>query len=394
MSTQHLALNCRDGFFFKDARGWSTSTMNRAGSYDWPFPPTVLGLVRGAVGRTLETEQGKVFHKPDWVRETEKVTLGVTLPLRRPRGSEVWSSEHRLWPVPADALYLEGEPAVCRLEPEALTGVGSLGRGDDPTLEALQWPQVSADAKPLTPPRWWTDAAFLAWLRGESLTWAAKGGRVVGPSQPRRTDVRLALDPDTFTARESMLYSIEVIEPWERDDEGDSFQWSIGAEVSLPDTAAQVSLAEELYVFGGNGRGGDADALSPDTFGAFELGEQDSARIKVYAVTPAHFGRGWLPNGFEVDARGYLGQLPGINGEVVLRGAMVPRATHWSGWNMDKGGPRTTRRLVPAGSVYVFERADGRAFTAEERKGLWLASWGKDTEMGFGRVVAGISQNR
>lgn len=392
MVTQHLALNCRDGFFFKDGRGWATSTMNRAGSYDWPFPPTVLGLVRGAVGRTLETEQRRVFRKADWVRETERVTLGATLPLRRPRGAAAWSSAHRMWPVPADALYLEGQGTVHRLEPASLPGVGTLGRGDDPALEALHWAHVGANAKPLTPPRWWSDGDFLAWLRGEDVALDSTATKVEGPSQPRRTDVRLAVAPDTFTAMESMLYSIEVIEPWERDAQGDAHQWTIGAEVSLPETAAHVPLAEQLYVFGGNGRGGDADALAPEVFSAHAGGIGDSKRLKLYAVTPAHFTRGWLPDGFVSDGGVYRGELPKIAGEVILRGAMVPRAAHWSGWNMDKGGPRTTKRLVPAGAVYAFERADGRAFTATERNDLWLASWGQDTDLGFGRVVAGISK--
>jgi CRISPR-associated protein Cmr3 len=76
---------------------------------------------------------------------------------------------------------------------------------------------------------------------------------------------------------------------------------------------------------------------------------------------------------------------------VILRAAFVPRAVHVSGWDMKERRPKPTRRLVPAGAVYFFQKIDRAPFAAGEMAGLWLQALGKqgDRDEGFGRVVAG-----
>lgn len=107
-------------------------------------------------------------------------------------------------------------------------------------------------------------------------------------------------------------------------------------------------------------------------------------------MTPALFDRGWLPDGFAAcDDNTYRGQLPGAEDELILRAALVPRAAHVSGWDMAKGQPKPTNRLVPPGAVYHFVRADGAAFTSAQTERLWLAALGGRTREGFGRFVPG-----
>lgn len=385
----------RDGVFFKDGRGWATSTMGRAGAFDWPFPPTVLGALRAVWGYMAEDARGGApFSKDEWVEKTRNVHLGLTLPLRRAlKDAQAWNKGHRMWPIPADALFLEQAAVVHRLLPRGLPkGVRSLGLGDDAALESLAWctPDTDSKAKPLTPPRWWTNGTFIDWLFERPVS------TPVSPdnwpkSPPRRTDVRLAIDGSTMTARESALYSLDIVEPVV-----DGYQWSIGAQLELP-AAPPRAFDDELLVLGGNSRVGVVETPDEAVFAPPDAKDlpASASGIRVVCASPAHFDAGWLPDGLVCveSSRGtsaYQGMLPGLPGELLtLHAALVPRATHWSGWSMEHKGPRPTLRLVPAGAVYFFRKASGADFTAEEIRRLWLSAWGKSIDMGMGRIVAG-----
>jgi CRISPR-associated protein Cmr3 len=113
-----------------------------------------------------------------------------------------------------------------------------------------------------------------------------------------------------------------------------------------------------------------------------------SPGLRLVAASPLCFAKGWLPDGFVKINGEYRGQLAGLG--VILRAAFVPRPIHVSGWDMAKGEPKPTSRMVPPGSVYFFERADGKPFGETEAKSLWLAALGTRTDEGFGRVVPGV----
>src|SRR5690606_4739317 len=157
----------RDGFFAKDGRGWHTSASGRGHGLDWPWPSTVLGALRSAWGRGEETRGKTIFGPDDWQTRTQPIRLGRTLVLRRQHGA-TWRSEDATWPVPLDALWLEGHCEVYRLEPvEPLTP--TLGRDDDGAREALWRPTLDDPSKPLGAPRWWSSEDLISWLVGESV---------------------------------------------------------------------------------------------------------------------------------------------------------------------------------------------------------------------------------
>ena len=52
--------------------------------------------------------------------------------------------------------------------------------------------------------------------------------------------------------------------------------------------------------------------------------------------------------------------------------------------------PKPTSRMVAPGTVYFFERADGRPFDETDARTLWLAAFGDRTNEGFGRVIPGV----
>lgn len=398
----HHAIRPRDGFFFKDGRGWHTSASGRGRGLAWPFPTTLRGAMRTAYGRGCEAVFGRSFDPGAWAEETRGVRLGAVLGLRRPYASVAWAAAHRMWPVPLDASFL-GEVGLVRplepLDPRQLAergpGVTTLGRDDDPIRERLWWP-VPRDAderdagKPVEPPEWWTDEDFARWLGG-SLVKAPSRLDAERARIPRRVDVRLAIDPATVTAQEGAIFANDVYETLHRSEDM-LHEWAIGCAAELP---AAADLAARSWTLGSDRRLARAEVIDAAVFDDRpEATAVAAPRIRLIVVTPAHFARGWLPDGLEASAEHgeYRGILPGIDEEVVLRAAFVGRPAHVSGWDMTEGQPKPTRRLVPPGSVYFFEKLGGGSFTPAELSSLWLAALGhdvRDIDDGLNRVVAG-----
>ncbi|MCG8554131.1 MAG: type III-B CRISPR module-associated protein Cmr3 [Proteobacteria bacterium] len=378
-TTARLAFVPRDGLFCKDGRGWHTSASGRGHGLDWPWPSTILGALRSAWGRGEEARSGTLFGPNDWRTRTAAIQLGRTLVLRRTHGVP-WRFEDTTWPVPLDALWLEGRHDVHRLEPVQPV-VPTLGRDDDEAREALMRPVLDGAGKPLASPRWWSSDDFSAWLAGRSVAVRDPDDML---ATTRRVQVHVGILPDELTADEGVLFSHDVIETLDPDAE-----WAIGAEVALPD-GALFGVA----TLGSDSRLTRVESLPAALFkpparllGAFG---SPSKGLRIFAITPLCFEKGWLPDGLEQNGGTYRGRLAGIDHDVILRAAFVPRPTHVSGWDMAANAPKPTSRMVGPGAVYFFERVDGKPFGEADARSLWLAELGTRADEGFGRVVPGV----
>lgn len=378
-ATTRLALIPRDGLFCKDGRGWHTSASGRGHGLDWPWPSTVLGAVRSAWGRREEERTGTLFDSNAWRTRTASIGLGRTLLLRRPPLDASWTQAHRVWPVPSDALWIEGRAEVCRLAPVP-PSLPTLGRDDDDARESLWVPLTEEAAKPLSTPRWWSEEHLAIWLAGGSVP--ARAPQHTFETQ-RRVQVHVGIRPEEFTSDEGVLFSHDVVETLEHDAE-----WAIGVEVALPsrDSPAVATLGSDSRLVRIEALPDRAFDLPDSLSKAFRAG---SAGLRLVVTSPACFERGWLPDGLDPRDREYRGRLDGLDAEVMLRAAFVPRPLHVSGWDMAAGAAKSTSRMVPPGAVYFFERVDGQAFGEAEARALWLAALGARTNEGFGRVVPG-----
>ncbi|MGQ9588962.1 MAG: type III-B CRISPR module-associated Cmr3 family protein [Planctomycetota bacterium] len=373
-----VALMPRDGFFCKDPRGWHTSMAQRGYALEWPWPSTVLGALRTAWGREEERRSGTGFQASDWPERTAAISLGATIALRRPHGAD-WSPEQRMWPFPGDAWIAEGSRDVRRRAPRPPM-TPTLGSVDDPTLEALWRPAVEDGGKPVGAPAWCEEARFVEWLAHGKMA-------PLGPGQPicmwRRTQTRVGIRPESYTAEEGCLFSHDVVETLERDGE-----WGIGVEVCIPNGHLPRVLG-----LGSDGRLAWLETLADSVFEApralVESFRPGSRGIRLVSITPAYFPEGWLPAGFERCDRQFIGHVPGVDAPLVLRSACVGRPMSVSGWDMAAGRPKLTARMVAPGSVYFLERADGGVFGEIEAQRLWLSALGGRTQEGFGRFVAG-----
>ncbi len=382
MSVLHrLVLTPRDGLACRDGRGWAPIGAGRAYALDWPWPSTILGALRTAWGRSVEAKEGRSFDKEDWKERTKAVRLGRLLVLRTRRGQAGWT---RVWPRPADATAFEGDDrSIVRLDPKR-PEVPTLSREEDPAREALWRPPLEDPRKPASLPPWWPEAAFVGWLAGEPIDRATL---TLAPPA-RRVQSHVGIRADTLTAEEERLFSEDVLETLDREGE-----WAIGAELELPQgreaPASPATLGADRRLTTVEPLGEALFAPPGEVLEAFRKGARG---LRLVCVTPCRFERGWLPDGFEAHGNEYRGRLAAIEGELVLRAALVGRPLAVSGWDLARGEPKPTDRMVPPGSVFFLARADGQAFGEAEAKALWLASIGGRSEEGFGRVVPGIWQ--
>ncbi len=387
-----MALVPRDGLFCKDGRGWYTSDVGRSHAWPWPLPPTVRGALRAACGHAIMRSSGERLTPADWEQRTERVAVRALLGLRRPPDRDAFSAAHRVWPVPQDALLGTGG-AVTRLDPvpePLLPGLDlhhHAGRDFDPADEAafhaLWRPRPDAAGKTDMRPGFWPETRMIDWLAGRPISSTSDH---CAPSQ--RPELHVTIEAGTGAATPTMLFSSQVTEP--RDADGHT--WALAVRCRLPDDVAWADMRGQPMGLGGRRRltwmeaADDALFAMPAELRGALAG---SPGLRLVCVTPALFTRGWLPDGFTAEGGHYVGTLPGVSGGVRLRAALVPRPLDLSTWNTVARRPRATRRLVAAGAVYFFDKADGSAFTAEEHAQLWLARLGNDHDDGLGLVVPG-----
>jgi CRISPR-associated protein Cmr3 len=83
-----------------------------------------------------------------------------------------------------------------------------------------------------------------------------------------------------------------------------------------------------------------------------------SKQVRMVLATPAIFTGGWKPGWIDGNLQG---SPPGIQVNLKLIAASVKRREAVSGWDYRSShfGPKATRWVVPAGSVYFFEVVSG-----------------------------------
>ncbi|MCG8418427.1 MAG: type III-B CRISPR module-associated protein Cmr3 [Proteobacteria bacterium] len=414
----------RDGLFLKDGRGWYTSDIGRSHSLTWPIPPTVRGALRAAYGHAWMARTGQKLCPEKWEERSAGVAIHALLTTRCPVG-QTPSRCHRMWPVPADAvcLHLGSAPGtdrhrtqVVRLNPEEPRN-SDVEHLDDALAEtspsAVQWaslwrPYLQPD-KIADRPDFWPEETMMRWLRGDSVSISdASGYRL-----PRRVDFHVTIDPATQAATPTMLFSTELTEPLAdrlgdcsadcdtsvpaRAGPGERFvQWGMAVDFALPTGEHALpgdhsAFPGEPLAIGGQRRLAASEQAPDSLFSPPDDLGGDSPGLTLTLVTPAEFQNGWLPDGFAAAGpSGYCGTVAGI--AVILQAAIVGRPLDLSSWDMVRGEPRKTRRLVRSGAVYFFRKDDDAPFTAGERRRLWLASLINPKQGNAGRVEDGLGR--
>ena len=389
MKMNNYVVHSRESLIFRDGRPFGDAGHVFGGTLLWPMPSTILGMLRN---RTGCSRAGDYFSGPDRQANIEcikKITATCLLPQWLAHDSQTWEP---LFPVPADALVMddpaEGAYTIHRFD---LSETDS-GEGIDLPWSNWRVPVSHLRDKPAreSPALWFKDR-FFSWLENNHINGPIKA-RELGLPWPLQ-DIRMHTAVDNAgTAKEHQLFSTRGIR-LESPSRPEQKPGRYGIGIRLDGLKSSDNPAG-ICRLGGERRIAMVDVLNdagvlppcPDWFG-------DDRFLRLILIAPGSFG-GWAPGWLRPDEndgeKTPWTTVPGTDIKVRLVSAFMPRWRPVSGWDLENRKPKATRKLVPAGSVYVVELRDPSCSAA-----LAAHVWGKtiaDNQQdpdGYGCVCVG-----
>lgn len=367
----------RDPLIFGDGKPFSAIPGARAKSLPFPHPPVIAGSVRTHAGPGASGQFDK-----------SRISELIAKQVRGPVLVELGADDRILsWlvPAPADALLLRTPQKQLAqrlwlrpIKPPAgvvtnLEGLALIG----PSKAAREKPHPGA-------PAYWRWQAYAEWLLKPADAEVAIDALGHGGPQ-RESRVHVRIKPKTQTALEGALYQtsgMEFVRAYRKTDEaglGD-----VGALALALETDAD--LQDGIDFLGGERRivcWRKADGGLPPCPVEVRQAIQQSRACRVMLVTPACFAQGLLPAWL-------LSCASGASATVI--GAAVHRYQTASGWDYEKRGPKPTRRLAPAGSVYYLKLAGNDEAINRFVDTVWMQAISDDPQArldGFGLAALG-----
>ncbi len=365
-------LQPRDSLLARDGRptdgGAAMTTL------PFPWPSTTAGFLRNRAG----IDDAGRFH----LDPQEALKIPVRGPLLAGRHAVTGEGLTFYAPAPADAVWFEAPQdedtkrprlALHRLAPGARPG-GALTDDALGALELLDWATAPHPdkAKPAPGPAFWTWTELEAWLKRPPTAPALHEKGAYGlQALPVEERMHVGINHDTQAADDGVLFRTRMLRfatPRE-----DARRQQLGLVVACEDARVKA-LAGTL---GGERRAAFVEPLKDGLPPCPKL-DAPSRRLRVLLLTPALFDAGATPG-------------EALLGGARLLAAAVGRPESVSGWDMEARGPRATRRMVPAGSVFWVELPQGADANAWAQA-RWLRSISdqeQDRRDGFGLCVVG-----
>ncbi len=368
-----------DPLIFRDGKPFTATPGARAASLPFPFPSTIAGAVRTLSGALAN---GGAFPAKDERVIQQVLGYRVVGPfLFGRKGEEVF------FPAPQDVLMLRRESSD---EPEAeriplqptkrFQGVLT----NLPEGLQLAAPIVDSKAKPHPQaPTFWRWTEVKAWL--ERPQHGVVSLDTLGiKALPVDYRMHVSIQGESGTAEEGALFQtaaltfVHVSQPNALSD---------AAELGLL-VQTDAPLQPAIGALGGERRLASWELADPNWLPSCPEAVSESIRTtrrgRLILATPAYFKEGFLPT--------WVREHPsGVRLRIV--GAAVGRPVHVSGWDYEKGAPKPTHRLAPAGSVYFFEIEEGDDAAVERFIGdIWLNPISDDDQFrrdGFGVALLG-----
>ncbi|MEZ4359356.1 MAG: type III-B CRISPR module-associated protein Cmr3 [Kofleriaceae bacterium] len=382
-------LEPRDPLVIRDGR--PNDERSESATMAFLQPSTCAGIVRTRLG---STNDGRFVLGTDQLEALRQTRLRGPL-LADPR------AEAPMFPRPRD-LRLERGPDD-KLRVRTLKPYATPAGIEHADLEGLSLvgPEADERARPGKPPRevpeFWPWSTIERGLRGElpredSATAEWLGDGVV--SLPREARTHVALDPETTTAREGMLYGTTGL----RFAAGTAAQLSGVRELALFVDFDATPLQERTIAPGLGPMGGKRRLVRwrPATSTRLpavpawleehvqQAPETAPLRLRVTLATPAIFGQGYRPTS---------GESPLLPPFAKLIAALVPTPETISGWDFEHGRPKPSRRMAAAGSVFWIELGGDLAARLAWLQGVWMQNVSdheQDRRDGFGLALVGV----
>lgn len=367
----------------------------------FPFPSTTAGAAR----TRMASPQGEFSLS----KENAKKLLEI--PVAGPVLAEVdvstGEANQYYFPAPRDALVFPVKNAqeklthltVRRLVPQSLLpGARTDSLGEHELLPIAALGGEKTEKLYDKAPAYWNEANMLAWLEktnGDEVTCVPNE---LGLAQlPMETRTHVAIQPGERVGMDGQLFQTKGLrftqnqqEPSERTKWRNVRQLAISIRASDGAIGKDVmELRNELAPIGGERRLARWRKSSrgwPECPQGITNAIRKSKTARIVLVTPAMFKRGALPE--------WNGKV-WPEGKVIatVKGACVGRPEIVSGWDMVKNGPKASRRLAPAGSVYFVQLRGTEKEIEKWVTDAWLSSVSdapQDRLDGFGLALVGV----
>lgn len=385
-----------DPLLARDGRPFDPTPGARARSLPFPFPSTTAGAIRTRAG-----EEGGRFpaELPERAGEVKAVTIRGPLLAALNDGVV----QEYFAPAPTDALLIDKNADkldLLLMEPLTLPPGGQTdlaevavdGAPPQPPLLLVGPPRPEFRKAARRPPAYWKWGQFERWLTGpaDATNLDAADLGIAGPPRDRRSHV--GISADSLTGLEGALFMTAGLSFW-HNAEMESPRLSGARQLGLVvdvDNLGHLTIDPGYGPMGGerrlmHWRAGGTGAALPEAPAGLRARIIADRRCRVVLLTPAYFERGWWP--------GYLTE-PRAGVSATLVAAAVGKAQTVSGFGLAEGekGPRPSRRLAPAGSVFYLQLSD----TGDA--GAWFdETWMKamsdtpaDRDAGFGLAAVGV----
>lgn len=385
-----------DPLIVRDGKPFGSNPGARASSLAFPFPSTTTGGLRTRAG--LNTNGVFDIKKINDVKK-----INVRGPLLVQLKSETQDNQIEEWlvPAPLDVLLLDDEEkkqTICKqlvpLQTEkTYTNLEGL------SLVGLQQHDPKKPSK--RAPQYWYWKHFERWLLSPS---EAHGKPIPselgfdGPQREYRTHV--SIDAEGLVAKEGALFQTSGIEFTVTSGKQETRlngAKRLALAVIVENNDAGLAIREGLGSFGGERRAvswregkGNHKLFECPKDVRKEIIRQKACRLIL--LTPAYFEEGYHP-------RWLLEESKNTGVDLDLKAIAIQRPQVVSGWDLEKRGPKPSRRLAPVGTVLFLKLDDNASPEAIESwiESIWMkcisdkAEDGSDSYCndGFGLAVLG-----
>ncbi len=370
----------RDPLIFRDGKPFTATPGERSKSLGFPFPSTLAGAVRTRSG----TNPQESF---DVNRIGELLTKSVRGPLLVELGANGNIAQH-YFPAPADALLVDAGDedktkdkvqcyalAPINLPQDALTDLTDLALvGHIPHVKEKPYNKA---------PRHWNWDTMQSWLMGAFDTDKPIDPKTIGLEDlPREHRTHVSIDPAIQASREGALFQTSgmefthvVLNDEKRMKDAHSLAIAFETDADL-EAGVDFLGGERRVVHWHKSQKVFPESQCPDSIKKKIMADK---HCRLILATPAYFEKDYLPSRLEKD----------FNIKIIA--AALSRYQTISGWDYEKGTPKPTRRLVPAGSVY-FLNLEGVADIEAFVNAVWLQAISDDDQSrldGFGLALLG-----
>jgi len=374
-----------DTLFFRDARPMQAGAGSGGHGANWPLPTVIHESVRSALLRQLgplPVDKSIRGHMGKSIATRDFESLRVIGPFP--------SLEGRVYfPTPSDLVPNRSGRAALMTPIQDPVGVSNL------------------------PCSWLHPAGFTVrsgkeelprWVDGEKFSrLLSPGNGIPDLDTPdlwySENRIGIRIDPKTRRTIKGLLYTSEHLRP--RDGLRLTAEIFLGEKAPEKEREALDDLIRSHLLLGGESR---MCRISKSSSVPTPEKPNHGKLIKWVLATPALFREGWRPNWVNADDgriflkhgntrrhegenrrewRQRIRRLPEIRARLVA--VCSPKPAAFSGWDVARNMPKTTRLAVPAGSVFYFE-----ADSEEEAAALVDALHGRTLSDFFGEKGMGL----